>query len=340
MNGAPGSKLVFLVSQPRAGSTLVERVLAGHPEVHAAGETWLMLPLLRAMEADPGDGDTILARRALRAFLATLPEGPAAYRSGAARLAEPVYAAAAAAAGKSLFLDKTPRYYRVLAELRAVFPGARFVILLRHPLAVLHSIVETWVRPDWLLLTRFSQDLALAPRLLLQAIDAPGVTVVRYEDFVSQPEPETRRLCAALGLAFHPPMLRYAESFLPRWEMGDQKLYTQTAPVTTSVEAWKAGLADPQSWRLARDYVALLGPEVLAGLGYPSPGIEAVLEKARPSRWRLAATFSLDEALGTRRPGRVASALERFARAWSRRGLRGALLGGLAWARGVRPPPG
>ena len=41
---------------------------------------------------------------------------------------------------------------------------------------------------------------------------AAVTTVVRYEAFVASPEAETRRLCEALGLAFHPPMLRYADS--------------------------------------------------------------------------------------------------------------------------------
>ena len=162
--------------------------------------------------------------------------------------------------------------------------------------------------------------------------------MVRYERFVAEPEAETRRLCEALGLAFHPPMLRYAESGLPRWELGDQKLYEQTSPVTGSAERWKAALQEPQFWRLARDHARALGPEILAGLGYPSPDLERILEKTRPSRWRLAFTFSLDEILGTSRASLGASTLRRFATAWERRGWHGALLGGVSWARRIQSP--
>lgn len=342
MSAGRGSNLVFLVSQPRAGSTLLARVLGGHPEIHAAGETWLMLPPLFALRAHASEApyDADLAGRALRAFLATLPEGEAAYRSGVGRMAEELYAAAAATAGKPRVLDKTPRYYHVIPELRAAFPDARFVILLRHPLAVLHSILETWVRPDWLLLTRFAADLVEAPRLLLNGLAAlgPAATVVRYESFVASPETETRRLCESLGLAFHVPMLRYAQADLPRWEMGDRNVYGHEAPVATRAEAWKDGLADPQSWRFARDYATLLGSARLAELGYPAADIEAALEARRPGGLRLAATVSLEEALATKTPGRGAAALQRATSAWARRGLRGALLGALAWARGVRPP--
>ncbi len=336
-----GTRLVFLVSQPRAGSTLVERVLAGHPEIHAAGETWLMLPGLYALrEQDRGESyDTALARRAIGAFLATLEDGPASYRSSLGRHAGDLYAQAARAAGKRLFLDKTPRYYLVLPELRATYPAARFVILVRHPLAVLHSILDTWVRPDWLAASAFARDIVDAPALLLEGIAEPGPAahVVRYESFVADPEAETRRLCGHLGVAFHPPMLRYAESGLPVWELGDRKVYDRTAPVTTSVERWKAALAEPQFWRLARDYAALLGPR-LDSLGYPAREVDALLAASRPAAWRLAGTFSLDEVLATRKGSRIGASLERFGRAWSRRGLRGAVLGGLAWIRGVEPP--
>jgi hypothetical protein len=37
-------KLVFLISLPRAGSTLLQRLLMGHPLVASCGEPWLALP--------------------------------------------------------------------------------------------------------------------------------------------------------------------------------------------------------------------------------------------------------------------------------------------------------
>ena len=39
---------VFLLSLPRSGSTLVQRLLASHPEVATAAEPWVMLPHLYA----------------------------------------------------------------------------------------------------------------------------------------------------------------------------------------------------------------------------------------------------------------------------------------------------
>jgi len=55
-----------------------------------------------------------------------------------------LYNRALEVAGKRFFLDKTPRYYFIIPELKNVFPEAKFIILLRNPLAVLSSILNTW----------------------------------------------------------------------------------------------------------------------------------------------------------------------------------------------------
>ena len=145
-----GGHLIFLVSQPRAGSTLLQRVIGSHSRVHTAPEPWLALHPLFALKADAtaAPGDTALADRATREFLARIPRGETIYLDGVRHLLGSVYDAALAASGKSVFLDKTPRYYQILPELRRVFPDAHVVILLRNPIAVLSSMLETWIDED------------------------------------------------------------------------------------------------------------------------------------------------------------------------------------------------
>ena len=38
-----GEGLIFIISQPRAGSTLLQRMLSGHPDIATAAEPWLLL---------------------------------------------------------------------------------------------------------------------------------------------------------------------------------------------------------------------------------------------------------------------------------------------------------
>src|SRR2546423_13498663 len=77
------AELVFLISQPRAGSTHLQHLIASHPEVHAPlapdgpprGETWLLLHPVYALRARGWEAEYAAqqARNGLGGFLATLP---------------------------------------------------------------------------------------------------------------------------------------------------------------------------------------------------------------------------------------------------------------------------
>ena len=58
---------VFLFSLPRSGSTLVQRLIAGHPEVATTSEPWVLLPLLYTMRR-PGAFTEYGHRTAVRAI--------------------------------------------------------------------------------------------------------------------------------------------------------------------------------------------------------------------------------------------------------------------------------
>ncbi|MGB9458769.1 MAG: sulfotransferase [Bryobacteraceae bacterium] len=182
-----GENLIFVISQPRAGSTMLQKVLSAHPEIHTVSEPWIALHPLFAlrMAGIAADYNSDLARTAIREFLGRLPEGEEAYWEGVRRMLTHLYGRALREAGKRIFLDKTPRYYFVIPELRRVFPRARFLFLLRNPLAVLASILDTWVRTDSALdLRNYRHDLMAAPALLLAGIRSfgPKAMVPRYEE--------------------------------------------------------------------------------------------------------------------------------------------------------------
>lgn len=278
--------LIFLACQPRSGSTLLQRVLGGHPQVLTLSEPWLMLPPLYALRPDGqrADYDAEEARKAQFSFLESLPEGAQAYDEGLRRMYGYLYGRALEGTGRRYFLDKTPRYYLVLADLHRVFPAARFIILRRNPLAVLNSVLDTWVGEKWLSLYLFRQDLLEAPARLVEAEKVLGGAglVVRYEALAAAPEPETRRICDFLGLDFHTAMLDYGSAGSD-WLKGDHKnVNRHTRPTDAFVQKWQAALADPQFWRLAHDYVHALGDPLLEALGYPGPELRRTLAAARP----------------------------------------------------------
>jgi hypothetical protein len=276
-------QLIFLVSQPRAGSTMLQRVLAGHPLVHTTAEPWLMLHPVYALRETGHEAEygARTAYRALQDFLATMEGGQAHYLEALRHMGLHLYGTACEQAHKSHFLDKTPRYFFIIPELAQIFPNARFIILLRNPLAVLASIMQTWVQGDWIRLSRHRENLVLAPRLLTEGLDLLGerAITVRYETLVIQPATELARVCVQLGLEYHPDMLEYGARPAFQGRYGDPAGVGQHArPCADSLERWLELGRSRQGRHLARAYLAALGPELLARLGYDSEELIAHLE--------------------------------------------------------------
>ena len=46
-----GENLIFIISQPRSGSTLLQRMLSGNKDIKTSAETWLMLHPLYAVRS-------------------------------------------------------------------------------------------------------------------------------------------------------------------------------------------------------------------------------------------------------------------------------------------------
>jgi hypothetical protein len=275
--------LIFLLSQQRAGSTLLQRILGGHPEIHTTAEPWLMLHPIYALrpEGHQAEYNAWLAYKALQDFLGTLDGGRAHYVEALRRMALYLYGTACDQAGKAYFLDKTPRYFYVIPELARVFPRARFIVLLRNPLAVLSSVLETWVKDHWILLARYRQDLVDAPKRLLEGIDLLGdrAIVVHYEAVVEDPGGQVEVLCRQLGLDFYPDMIEYGRGPRPEGSMGDPTgVDKQVRPTAGSLDRWLEMGRNRQTKHFAVKYLHTLGPEIVSGLGYNYADLEAALQ--------------------------------------------------------------
>lgn len=270
MDTFTSENLIFLVSQPRSGSTMLQRILAGQPQIHTTAEPWIMLHPIYALRSQGHDAEynARLAHEALRDFYGALPDGQGDYEEAIRRMAFHLYGSATEQAGKRLFLDKTPRYYLVIPDLARIMSRARFIILLRNPLAVLNSMLNAYVKERWLLLPRLRNDLLLAPRLLVEARELlqERALVVQYETLVSEPEAQVAAICAWLGLTFQPAMLDYGDRQFAPNAMGDFSDLTE--PTTSRLNGWLQLGGQAQTRHLAQNYLEALGPELLAAMGY------------------------------------------------------------------------
>jgi hypothetical protein len=299
-----GENLIFVISQPRAGSTMLQKMLGACPDVHTVSEPWIALPLLFALRETGvrADYNSVLARMGIEELLKGFPEGEEAYWEAARRFLNHLYRRALGVTGKRIFVDKTPRYYFVIPELRRVFPHARFVFLLRNPLAVFASVLKTWVRSENVEQLRDMRwDLAAAPSLLMEGIRSCGTDaiVVRYEELTSDPETVMRRLSSQLGLTFHPAMVEYgAASNGERWAFGDQgTVYREVRPQPRYADAWLSVLKVSPLWEgWASAYIEALGPDLVRDLGYDYAQLRAALMAPPANEDWLSITQSEDDA--------------------------------------------
>jgi hypothetical protein len=260
-----------VLSLPRAGSTLVQRVLSVHPDVATASEPWVLLPLLGALRPLPQGGRwQAEVAGALGDFAGVLPGGAEGYRAVMRDAALRLYREAAGP-GPRFFLDKSPPYALLADELLSAFPTARVLFLWRHPLAVVSSLVETFRGGRWR-----PDDYAISLFAGLDALVAAAVrhearaVAVRFEDLIGGPPERWRALAAALEVPFDDAALeRFAEIRLDG-RFGDP----------TGVHAYRALAADPLAkWRTTvgaspvrrawcRRYLRWIGRERLAVMGY------------------------------------------------------------------------
>jgi len=282
-----GSNLIFILSLPRSGSTLLQRILGGHSQVHTVAEPWLMLNPLYALRETgiEAEYDADLARQGLEDFLDGLDEGRRVHLDAVRAYASQLYGTALAQSGKTFFLDKTPRYHHILPELQACFPNARFVFLLRNPVAVLSSTLRTWFEndPEQLTGTNNYQDLTKGAEHLADALETFGddAIVVRYEDLVSDPEQTVQVLCQQIGIPFEPGALAYGDAVAPAGRHGDQtRVYEHDKPVTDYRDAWIRNLQDTRRKLYALNYLEVLGAETTRRLGYDADVIRDAMQGA------------------------------------------------------------
>lgn len=272
-NNNLGENLIFLISQPRSGSTLLQRILSSHQEIHTTGETWLLLHPIYAIKkhGHSAEYNSEWANFALTTFLNSIPNGEECYYEAIRNMALTLYNKSLESSNKFYFLDKTPRYYLIIPELAKIFPNAKFIILLRNPLSVLSSILNTWIKSNWLKLRNYYIDLFEAPELLHNGIELlHGKShVIKYEDIITAPRVEVERLLNFLKLNYDPSIIDYGLSKDPNWLFGDQtgiKKYKR--PEKANVDNWKQLLQTSQGIYLGKRYLDILGEDLMLKLGY------------------------------------------------------------------------
>jgi len=197
---------IFILGMPRAGSTLIEQILASHSEVEGTME----LPDIPALARRLGKGEDYLDALAglAPAELSALGE-EYLERTRIQRKTD-----------RPFFIDKMPNNWAHAGLIRLILPNAKIVDARRHPLdCCLSNFKQHYARGQG-----FSYSLADMGRYyaayaglmthLGGAMPAPPHRLI-HERLIDDPEGEIRALLAWLGLRFEPACLAFHETERP-----------------------------------------------------------------------------------------------------------------------------
>ena len=144
--------LIFLISMPRSGSTLLQRILEMDSRVISAGEPWICIPPLsmKKPKVTTNKCSMSLILEAEKSLLKELNINQNVPQECAKQYLIAFYRTILK--GKkydTLFLDKTPRYIHILPELMQTLPNAKYIVLERNPIDIILSYASTWGDHDF-----------------------------------------------------------------------------------------------------------------------------------------------------------------------------------------------
>ena len=260
-------KLIFIVSLPRSGSTLLQALLSNHSNVTTANEPWLLFPFIGYTQKDLflSRVGMDLINEGINGFIYK-SGGNEMYKKEVQRFILSLYQNLNKNENKYV-LDKTPRYYEILNEIREFFPKAKIIVLKRHPLAVLNSIKNTWASsPNKL--HPFYSDLISGPKLINEFLKSdPNSLCVKYEDLVENPLSIMTDIYNYVGL-IGTPNLNYSENNTFKGGFGDfHGINNHNFAHIKSINSWK-GLFNNRKWKMfAKGYMNSLSEGFLKEYG-------------------------------------------------------------------------
>ncbi len=289
------SKLIFLISQPRSGSSLLQQLLLQHSKITSATETWMMLPLISCYK-DLEQRDSYDHKSAIinLNFFLSRHELESDYKEQIKKLAISIYNSVS---GDKYFLDKTPRYFHICDELHNLFPEAKFIYLVRNPLSVFTSILSYNFNGNTrsLLKTRDRYfDLYLAPQALLKQFKKKNKNnsfFIKYEDIICNAPSEIKNILAFLGLGDEEITEYSIEGDFKTTVFIDTKsVRRHNKPVDHYLNAWKKNLHYHHQKRAARHYIQALDNHYFEAFGYNK---EKILDEVQSHKTKLSIRWEL-----------------------------------------------
>lgn len=203
-----GAAPVFILGFPRSGTTLLDRILSGHPQVQVIEEQPILEHVFERLDRmgrkDPDSWSNIAAEQ--------IVELRDEYLAARARYSD-------GAETGSIWIDKMPLRSIDAGLVYRLFPDARFIFALRHPCdVVLSCLMQNLELNDAMI--NFC-DLGDAANLYDEVMSLweqyerllpLRVHYIRYEDVVEDTEKQARDVISFLGLDWHDSVLDHTKT--------------------------------------------------------------------------------------------------------------------------------
>lgn len=283
-SGQKNKQAIFILCTGRSGSTLLRVIMAGHPQLFAPPELYLLsFNTLAERKAAFSGRNNFLGEGVIRAMMEIkncdgeqaqqimeeLEEQNLSTKEFFSLMQEWL-------PGK-IIADKTPPYVfnpEVLQRAEEEFENPLYIHLQRHPLATIRSMTEA--RLDLLVAMEENQFCVEQKGELMWLISHQNILEflknipssrqhqLKYEDLVQQPQTTVNQLCEFIGVDFHPDMLQPYKEKKQRMTdgvhavsrmMGDPKFHTYKGINAKVAERWKeefmVDFLSGETWKIA-----------------------------------------------------------------------------------------
>jgi tetratricopeptide (TPR) repeat protein len=199
--GADAADPIFIVGLPRAGSTLIEQILASHSQVEGTHELADIPRIVTELDGRDSRYPGVLSSMSAEDFR----------RWGERYLSE---TRAYRTSGRPRFIDKMPNNFRHVGLIHLMLPNAKIIDVRREPMACCFGNFKQLFAQGQVF-TYGLEDIARYYRTYLELMrhwDAvlPGrILRLHYEDVVQDLEASVRRLLEFCGLAFEPACVEF-----------------------------------------------------------------------------------------------------------------------------------
>lgn len=205
-HGCEAGDPIFIVGLPRAGSTLVEQILASHSKVEGTMELPNLVGIARELNGRKRPADPSRYPEILREFAAQQCRQLGERYLDETRIQRKT--------GRPHFIDKLPNNFMHIGLIQLILPNARIIDARRHPMACCFSAFKQ----HFAMGQHYTYSLAELGHYYRSYVDLmahfdavlPGrIHRVIYEDLIGDTETQVRALLAHCGLSFEEACLHF-----------------------------------------------------------------------------------------------------------------------------------